>query len=239
MPLKLRIEVAGLVSLSLALVAVPWLGLSWLVLTHLEAWAAVSFAWSVWLLARNHPAGWFVGLLGVTLYGVLFWDVKLYGEVGLQAFYFLTSLQAIWIWGRRREPATRDEAIPAERPVGKVPPGWRALSVVAGLLAFVGLRWLLLDRAGASPTWDALTTVLSVIAHLYLMGRFVESWYLWIAVDTIYVPLYASRGLYLTSGLYVVFWVMALRGLLHFRALYREGGGAPAVRDPGTEAVAG
>tara|TARA_R110002072_G_scaffold150267_2_gene298561 strand:- start:277 stop:489 length:213 start_codon:yes stop_codon:yes gene_type:complete len=69
------------------------------------------------------------------------------------------------------------------------------------------------------------------------MGRFVESWYLWIAVDTIYVPLYASRELYVTAGLYAVFWLLALRGLLHFRRLYREGG-VPLARDPGSEAIA-
>lgn len=236
--MSLRLELALLALLSLLLVVAPFANLSWLVLTHLEAWAAVSFAWSVWLLARNHPAGWFVGLLGVGLYGVLFWDVKLYGEVGLQAFYFLTSLQAIWIWRRGRRPLYADEEVPVERPVGRVRPGWLALSAALGLLAFLGLRWLLLDRAGAAPTWDALTTVLSIIAHLYLMGRFVESWYLWIVVDLIYVPLYASRGLYVTSGLYFVFLLLALRGLLHFRRLSREGGGALAVRDPG-EAIAG
>jgi nicotinamide mononucleotide transporter len=238
-PLIPRLELGFLALLSLVLVVAPWLDLSWLVLTHLEAWAAVSFAWSVWLLARNHPAGWFVGLVGVSLYGKLFWDVKLYGEVGLQVFYFVTSLQAIWIWRRQREPQARDSSTASERPVGLVPRSWIALSVVVGVPAFLGLRWLLLDRAGASPTWDALTTVLSVIAHLYLMGRFVESWYLWIAVDTIYVPLYASRELYVTAGLYAVFWVLAVRGLLHFRRLQREGGGAPAMRDPGPEALAG
>jgi len=237
-PLGVRVEVALLALLSLALVVAPWLELSWLILTHLEAWAAVSFAWSVWLLARNHPAGWFVGLLGVSLYGLLFWQVKLYGEVGLQAFYFLTSLQAIWIWRRAREPLADDSSARAERPVGRIPRFWLLLSALVGLVAFAALRWLLLDRAGASPTWDALTTVLSVVAHLYLMGRFVESWYLWIAVDTIYVPLYASRELYVTAGLYAVFWVLALRGLLHFRQLYREGG-APSACDPATEVVVG
>lgn len=238
MPLSARVEALALALLSAFLVAAPWLELTWLVLTHLEAWAAVSFAWSVWLLARNHPAGWFVGLLGVSLYGKLFWDVKLYGEVGLQVFYFLTSLQAIWIWRRRPEPAARDVDVPAERPVSNLPRAWLVLSALVGTAAFLALRWLLQDRAGASPTWDALTTVLSVIAHLYLMGRFVESWYLWIAVDTIYVPLYASRELYVTSGLYVVFWILAIRGLLHFRELQRAGGGATQLRDPGCERVA-
>ena len=210
-----RLEGAALTLGSIAIGALPFQ--PWIAppLSGLEAAALISLAWSVWLLARNRPLGWFVGLAGVALYGVLFWQVQLYGEVGLQAFYFVTSLQAIAIW-LRGGPARQ------ERPVGRLRARWHLFVAALGLLAWAGLRSLLLERAGAAPTWDALTTVLSVIAHLYLMGRYVESWYLWITVDLIYVPLYASRGLNFTAGLYAFFLILALRGLLTFRALADE-----------------
>lgn len=235
MRLTATAEVLGLALLSLFLACAP--ALPRLGTTPLEAWAAISYVWSVWLLARNHPAGWLVGIAGVVLYGRLFWEVRLFGEVALQGFYFVTSLQAIWIWRRQRGASA---SLP-ERPVGRAPVAWVAGALVLGSLGVIGLRWALLERAGAAPFWDALTTVVSVIAHLYLMGRWVESWYLWIAVDTIYVPLYASRELYLTAGLYAVFWVLAVRGLLHFRRLYAErleaergdgSGPAPVVEAP-------
>jgi len=63
--------------------------------------------------------------------------------------------------------------------------------------------------------------VLSLVAHVYLMGRYVESWYVWIAVDVIYIPLFASRGLYLTSGLYAAFLGMAVVGLRNFQQIHR------------------
>lgn len=192
-------------------------------LSLLEAAGVVAYAWSVWLLARNRPLGWWVGLIGVTLYGVIFFQVQLYAEVGIQAFYFVTSLQAIWLWlrggGDRRE-----------RPVGRVPWRWLLITALLGGAALVGLRELLIALRGAAPFWDALTTVLSLIAHLYLMGRFVESWYVWIAVDIVYVPLYASRGLVVTSALYLVFLAMAIAGLFTFRRLYRERREAEALR---------
>ena len=74
----------------------------------------------------------------------------------------------------------------------------------------------------AAPYWDALTVVMSLTAHLYLMWRFVDSWYLWISVDVIYLPLYVSRGLALTAVLYAVFLVMSVGGLRRFRALLPE-----------------
>jgi len=68
--------------------------------------------------------------------------------------------------------------------------------VEKAIASIFALRSLLIAIRGSAPFWNALTTVASLIAHLYLMGRVVQSWYLWIAIDMIYVLLYASRQLY-------------------------------------------
>jgi nicotinamide mononucleotide transporter len=54
------------------------------------------------------------------------------------------------------------------------------------------------------------------------MLRDVESWYLWITVDIIYIPLYASQGLYLTTILHGYFLLMAIQGLQNFKRIYLE-----------------
>jgi len=182
----------------------------------LEVLGVVSGAWSVWLLARNHPLGWWVGLVMVSVYGVVFYRARLYGEVYLQVFYFVTSLQAIVLWLRGGADRT-------ERPVAHAPRKLLAATLPIVAVSIYLLRNVLIARDGAAPSWDATTTVLSITAHLYLMGRYVESWWLWITVDVIYLPLYASRGLQLTSGLYGVFLAMAIQGLLTFRRLAQEG----------------
>ena len=156
-----------------------------------------------------------MGLVGVALYTVVFWNYSLYGEMGLQAFYFVTSLQAIVIW-------LRGDGDHDERPVGRVTRRTLVLTGVVIVVGTIALGTLLHYARGAIAGWDAFTTVVSVTAHLYLMGRYVESWYLWVAVDTIYVPLYASRGLTVTAGLYAVFLILAVQGLLRFEKLYRE-----------------
>jgi len=204
----------GLV-VSILLLLLPFQSLIPVQLGVLEAIAVITYAWSVWLLAKNNPWGWWIGLVGTTLYGIVFYEAKLYAEVGLQVFYFITSLQAIYIWLRGGEHQT-------ERPVGHV--SWQGLTITAvlAIASVFALRAFLLAIRGAAPFWDALTTVMSLVAHLYLMGRFVESWYLWIAVDVIYVPLYASRNLYLTSFLYGIFCFMAINGLRNFRRINRE-----------------
>ena len=181
----------------------------------IEAIAAIASAWSVWLLAKNNPLGWWIGLIGVIAYAAVFYQVKLYGEVGIQFFYLITSLQAIYIWLRGGENST-------EKPVCRISQRWLILTAVLVAVGVFGLRTVLVSLGGAAPFWDALTTILSALAQLYLMERYLESWYLWIVADTIYVPLYASRGLYLTSILYAIFWLMAIHGLQNFQRIYSE-----------------
>ena len=62
-------------------------------LSFLEAVAVVTSAWSVGLLARNNPLGWWIGLIGVITYAIVFYQVKLYADVGIQIFYFITSIK--------------------------------------------------------------------------------------------------------------------------------------------------
>jgi nicotinamide mononucleotide transporter len=45
----------------------------------------------------------------------------------------------------------------------------------------------------------------------------VECWYLWIAVDVIGIGLYFAKGVVFVSLLYLVFLVLATRGLLTWR----------------------
>ena len=184
-------------------------------LSFLETVAVITSAWSVWLLAKNNLFGWWIGLVGVALYALIFYQVRLYAEVGLQIFYFVTSLQAIYIWLRGGQNQT-------EKPVGRVSHKWLIITAALATISVFALRAVLMAIRGAVPFWDALTTVMSLVAHLYLMGRYVESWYLWIVVDIIYVPLYAERRLYLTSILYSIFGLMAINGLLNFQRIYQE-----------------
>lgn len=201
--------------ISVLLVILPFQSFIPVELSLLEAVAVVTYAWSVWLLAQNKPLGWWVGLVAFMLYAAGFYQVRLYAEVGIQAVYFITSLQAIYLWLRGGENHTG-------RPVGRVPIRWLLLTALLGVLSVYGLREGLIAIRGAAPFWDALTTILSLIAHFYLMGRYLESWYVWIAVDIIYVPLYASRELYVTSALYLVFLAMAINGLWNFWGIYLE-----------------
>ena len=68
-----------------------------------------------------------------------------------------------------------------------------------------------------APWLDSLILTFSVLAQFMLMGRRIENWFVWLAVNTLAVPLYMTRGLNLTAGLYFLFWINAWHGLYQWR----------------------
>jgi len=75
----------------------------------------------------------------------------------------------------------------------------------------------------AYPWWDAGIAAASVAAQVLQARRRIESWWLWIAVDVVSVPLYAVKGLWFTTALYVVLLVISVAGLIDWRrALGRQ-----------------
>jgi nicotinamide mononucleotide transporter len=68
-----------------------------------------------------------------------------------------------------------------------------------------------------APMADATIAGLSVSAQILQSLRKVESWVLWVTVDALAVGLFAWRGLAVTSGLYALFLVLAVIGLIEWR----------------------
>ena len=87
----------------------------------------------------------------------------------------------------------------------------------------VGYGWLLWRFTDAyAPFIDSIILAFSVLGQLLLMDRRVESWWCWLLVNTIAVPLYASRGLNVTAVLYAAFWINAVVSLRHWQRLAGE-----------------
>ncbi|GAA2453876.1 nicotinamide riboside transporter PnuC [Streptomyces macrosporus] len=172
-----------------------------------------SGALCVWLVARQHIANWPIGIANNLFFILLFTGAGLYADAGLQVVYIALAAYGWWSWVRGG-PEAASGRLPVTRTDART---WWVL-VPATAAVTVGLT-LLLDRATDStvPFWDALTTALSLAATYGQCRKKVESWYLWIAADVVYVPLYAYKGLYLTALLYLGFMALCVVGLVGWR----------------------
>lgn len=171
-----------------------------------EALGFVTGAVCVWLVAKQHILNWPIGIANNLFFILLFLSAGLYADAGLQVVFIALACYGWWSWLH----GGRDHGALA---VGYTAPATMLALLAAGALATGGLT-LLLDHYTDStvPFWDALTTSLSLMATYGQCRKQVESWYLWMLADVVYVPLYASKGLYLTAVLYVGFFALCVMG---------------------------
>ncbi|WP_326735391.1 nicotinamide riboside transporter PnuC [Streptomyces sp. NBC_01022] len=167
-----------------------------------------SGALCVWLVARQHLANWPIGIANNVFFILLFTQSGLYADAGLQIVFIALAAYGWWTWTHGGGPGA--DGLPVRRTSRTE---WTGL-LVAGAVGTLVLT-VLLDRATDStvPFWDALTTALSLAATYGQCRKLVESWWLWIAADVVYIPLYAYKELYLTSLLYAGFLTLCLIGL--------------------------
>jgi nicotinamide mononucleotide transporter len=171
---------------------------------------------NVALLVRQHILNWPLGILNVLLLMVVFWSAGLYADASLQIVYVILGLYGWWAWLYGGE---RHSRLVVRRTTARE---WLALAG-AGVLLTAGL-WLFLDRLTGStvPLADAATTALSLLATYGQTRKLVENWWLWIAADLIYIPLYGYKDLWLTAILYVAFLALCILGLRSWRAAERK-----------------
>ena len=66
----------------------------------LEIAANAFVAVAIFLAGRNNVHTWWTGIVGCTLFGYVFYGVKLYADVTLQVFFVLTSIAGWYRWLR-------------------------------------------------------------------------------------------------------------------------------------------
>lgn len=167
---------------------------------------------SVW----NYP----FGIAMVSLYFFVFFEARLYSDALLQIFFFVVQLYGWRNWLRARR---RTGEVPVLRLSLRERLLWTAGIVAASTVWGLGMARF---TDAAAPLVDAFIAGASIAAQLLMAQRRIENWVLWILVDIVAIGLYASRDLIWTSGLYVVFLLLSIVGLIDWRRALRAGAAA-------------
>ena len=179
-------------------------------MSQLEWLAAALVLINVALVALRSVWNYPFALVAVSVYAVVFFEAKLYSDMLLQGFFFALNLYGWAVWMRARE----DRGVP----VGWMTDRARLLWGVVTIIAWVVWSSLMHRYTDAVAPWiDGAIAMLSITAQWLLARRRVESWWLWILVDLIAVPLFAWRGLYATSIVYVILLGLSIDGLIQWR----------------------
>lgn len=168
---------------------------------------AVAFSLAcVWLAMQRHILNWPAGIIAVSAYFWLFYEIRLYADMALQLVFFVQGIYGWYNWKQGSE----DKITPVY--LGNP----QRLLYAALIIAFAGTGALLLIRFtdASTPYADALAATVSLAANWLMARKKIENWILWISADLIYILLFAYKELYLSSGIYVVFLILSIKGLI-------------------------
>lgn len=200
-------------------------------LSWIEAVGTIAGLLCIWLASLEKISNYAFGLVNVTLFAIIFFQIQLYASLLLQLFFFAANVYGWYAWSRQssnHEAELQIRWLPRSKALG-----WLAACVVAiGLLTlFINPFFAFLTRIAVSlmqalglqvsmpvlqpdafPFWDSCMTVLSVVAMILMTRKNVENWLLWVIVNVISVVIFARQGVYAMSLEYLLLTFIALNG---------------------------
>lgn len=164
----------------------------------------------IWLSTKRLLICWPVVLAADLLYLVVFYQARLFSDALLQVFFVGFTLYGWWHWWRGviTEGEVRIEPLDTR--------GWM-LGIAAGALGSVLLGAVMVRIGAALPHLDAALTSYSLVASWWQARKHIASWWLWIAIDAVYVGEYIYKDLHATALLYVGLVLLAVMGLREWR----------------------
>jgi nicotinamide mononucleotide transporter len=171
----------------------------------------------VWLAAKNNIFNWPIAVISVIIYIFIFYDSKLYADMGLQVYFLLMNAYGWYFWTKNRKNNT------TPTPVSQIT-GKEIILSIAGIVVFTFILGFILrqNTDAAFPFIDSFCTACSLIAQIFLARKVLQNWLIWIFVDIIYVGVYVSKDLYATAIMYALYIYIAWMGYKEWKNTLTE-----------------
>jgi nicotinamide mononucleotide transporter len=184
--------------------------------TSIWEWFAVATAiFYVILAAKRLILCWLFALISSALYVYICFISKLYIETFLQVFYFGMGVLGWILWNKSSAENNEIKTWGIRLNLINI--------LLSGILTFGLGYYFKLNTNQASPFLDAFVTSFALSATLMITKKVHEGWAYFIAVDIVSIYLYASRELYLSSFLSIVYTILAIFGWLAWlKAMKKE-----------------
>ena len=192
---------------------------SWLIANWIEITGAVISLIYLYFSIKQRIWLWPFGILSALFYILVYFQSKLYADMGLQAYYVVISLYGWWTWSKNSGSDNQKKGLKISHVSS-----FQAFWIVLVCIILTGFfYWILAEMTDSDvPFWDALTTAGGVVATWMLTRKIIEHWVLWIILDIISMVLYIYKGLYPTTILFVVYSALAFLGYRTWKKLIDE-----------------
>lgn len=142
--------------------------------------AGVTGVICVILTGKGKMSCYIFGVINTILYAWIAYEAKYFGEVMLNALYYVPMQFIGWMmWRNHINDVTK------EVKKTKLNIKWQILIGILSITCIYGYGLVLKGMGGNLPFIDSMSTCLSVLAMILSVKRLMEQWIMWIIVDVV------------------------------------------------------
>ena len=212
-------------------------------LSWIEAVGTIAGLLCIWLASLEKIVNYLFGLINVTLFAIIFFQIQLYASLLLQLFFFAANLYGWYAWSRQtsqNEAELQIRWLPLPKALAwlaacvvaialmtlYIDPGFAVLTQVAvNVMQGLGMNVVMPTlQPDAFPFWDSSMMVLSIAAMVLMTRKYVENWLLWVIINVISVAIFTLQGVYAMALEYLILTFIALNGSRMWMNSARERG---------------
>lgn len=177
--------------------------------------------------AKGAVIAWPLGIVNAVFFFVLFYQVRLYPDMFLQIYYFITSIYGWWRWSNPKTICETDSSNELKISILNyhtflfISVFTIAVSACAGYV-ITGIHIALpviFPEPSSFPYANSFVAVLSITAQVLLSLKKRENWILWIITDITAASIYFMKGIYLVGIEYLIFGIIASAGLWNWNRI--------------------
>lgn len=170
------------------------------------AYIILEYRASLWMWV----VGFFMQALGIVLY----YQKGLYADCAMEFYYISMTIYGFWRWFRHPVAGKDTKPLQITHIPRKLILPWGALTAVIWAVIY----WLLVTFTNSTvPLADSFTTALSLVGIWALAHKYLEQWFVWIAVDIVTCVLYFYKEIPFKASLYALYVIIAILGFFKWR----------------------
>lgn len=162
---------------------------------------------------------WITGIIMPVIYLFVYYKAGLYADFGMSIYYTLAAIYGYisWKFFKNKKKDKKEE-----RPISHFPRKYIFPSIGIFLLLWVAMYLLLIHFTNSTvPVLDSWGNALSIIGLWALAKKYIEQWWIWIAVDIELSALYVYKGLPFTALLYGIYVIIAIAATFKWKKMMR------------------
>lgn len=176
--------------------------INYLLIHKLELIAAIFGLLYVVLASKENYLCWFSGMVNVSIFMVIFFEQKFFGNMFLQFVYLALSFYGLYIWITKKKGQ--------QTAISKMDSSYRYFMAILFVL-LTGVVYLILQNSNSTfLILDAVTTAAGLIATWMQARKFIENWLIWIPIDLILTGMFIAEELYVSAGLFFIYTLIAI-----------------------------